>query len=116
MGWFALQVEAGPADAPELGYRLHAQAWGKGFATEGAQVLVRKAFTELGAQRVWATTITVNTASRRVMEKAGLRYVRTFFMEWPDVIEGGEHGDVEYALTRTEWQAQQREWLDGSRS
>lgn len=38
------------------------------------------------------------------MEKAGLRYVRTFHEDWPDEIAGGEHGDVEYAVTRTEWQ------------
>lgn len=113
LGWFALRVEADAVDTPELGYRLHRHAWGQGFATEGARALVRKAFTESGAQRVWATTMTVNTASRWVMEKAGLRYVRTFFMDWPDVIEGGEHGDVEYALTRIEWQAHQREQLEG---
>jgi RimJ/RimL family protein N-acetyltransferase len=48
----------------------------------------------------------VNTASRRVMEKAGLRYVRTFHQQWPDRIDGEEHGDVEYALTRAEWRGQ----------
>ena len=40
------------------------------------------------------------------MEKAGLRHVRTFHQEWPDRIDGDEHGDVEYALTRAEWEAQ----------
>jgi RimJ/RimL family protein N-acetyltransferase len=49
----------------------------------------------------------VNTASRRVMEKAGMRLVRTFHQEWPDKIPGDEHGDVEYAITREEW-AEQR--------
>jgi hypothetical protein len=39
-----------------------------------------------------------------VLEKAGLRYVRTFFEEWPETIEGSDEGDVEYALTREEWQ------------
>ncbi len=48
--------------------------------------------------------MTVNTASRRVMEKAGLKFVRTFFAGWPDKIDGDENGDVEYALTRREWQ------------
>ncbi len=48
----------------------------------------------------------VNTGSRRVMEKAGLRYVRTFHQAWPDAIPGDEHGDVEYALTRDEWEQQ----------
>ena len=32
--------------------------------------------------------MTVNAASRRVMEKAGLAYVRTFHLEWPEEIEG----------------------------
>jgi RimJ/RimL family protein N-acetyltransferase len=45
----------------------------------------------------------VNVASRRVMEKAGLRLVRTFHQPWPDYIEGEEEGDVEYALLRSEW-------------
>jgi RimJ/RimL family protein N-acetyltransferase len=39
------------------------------------------------------------------MEKAGLRRVRVFHQPWPDRIEGEEHGDVEYALTRAEWEA-----------
>jgi RimJ/RimL family protein N-acetyltransferase len=46
----------------------------------------------------------VNVASRRVMEKAGLKFVRTFHQPWPDKIEGDEEGDVEYALLRWEWE------------
>ncbi len=45
----------------------------------------------------------VNVASRRVMEKAGLRFVRTFHQPWPDHLEGEEEGDVEYALLRSQW-------------
>jgi RimJ/RimL family protein N-acetyltransferase len=51
--------------------------------------------------------MTVNLGSRRVMEKAGLKYVRTFFQDWPEVIEGGEHGDVEYALEKADWERQE---------
>jgi RimJ/RimL family protein N-acetyltransferase len=47
----------------------------------------------------------VNVASWRVMEKAGLRRVRLLHLPWPDRIEGEEHGDFEYALTRAEWEA-----------
>jgi hypothetical protein len=65
----------------------------------------RKGFTDLGADRVYGHTVTVNTASRRVMERAGLTLVRTFRYEGPDPIEGSEHGEVEYALTKTEWEA-----------
>jgi hypothetical protein len=35
-----------------------------------------------------------------------MRRVRQFQQEWPYRIEGEEHGDVEYALTRDEWEAQ----------
>lgn len=80
--------------------------WGLGYATEGAQALVHHAFTELGVDRIVATTMTVNTASRRVMEKAGLSLIRTFFEQWPEPIEGAEHGDVEYAVTRETWTRQ----------
>src|SRR6266511_2332394 len=58
-------------------------------------------------QRVWAETMVVHTASHRVMEKAGLRYVRTFHADWPDKIEGDEEGDLGYALTRAEWEERQ---------
>ncbi|HWI64017.1 MAG TPA: GNAT family N-acetyltransferase [Symbiobacteriaceae bacterium] len=103
LGWFEFR----PLDSPgevELGYRLHSAAWGRGYATEGARALIHKGFTELGVERVVATTMTVNTASRRVMEKAGLSLVRTFFLSWPEPIAGSEHGDVEYALTKAEWE------------
>ncbi|HZA85928.1 MAG TPA: GNAT family protein, partial [Acidimicrobiales bacterium] len=61
-------------------------------------------FAELGVDRVYASTMMVNTASRRVMEKAGLRYVRTFHADWPVKIPGDEEGDVEYAIDRAQWE------------
>jgi RimJ/RimL family protein N-acetyltransferase len=105
LGWFHFRPAAdGYDDEPELGYRLRRPAWGKGYATEGSRALIDKGFAELGAQRVFAGTMAVNTASRRVMEKSGLRFARTFHAEWPVRIPGDEHGDVEYALDRDEWE------------
>lgn len=105
LGWFHFRPHEGsPADEPELGYRLKRSAWGKGYATEGSRALIRTGFLEHGVRRVVAETMVVNTASRRVMEKSGLSLVRVFHQEWPDKIEGDEHGDVEYALTREEWE------------
>ena len=66
--------------------------------------MIDKGFAELGVERVVASTMVVNVASRRVMEKAGLRFVRIFHQPWPDYIEGEEEGDVEYALLRSEWE------------
>ncbi|MFI8497601.1 GNAT family N-acetyltransferase [Streptomyces sp. NPDC085524] len=105
LGWLSLRpaTSVGLNGGTELGYRMLPSVWGLGYATEGARALVNHAFTELGTDRIVATTMTVNTASRRVMEKAGLSLIRTFFEEWPEPIEGAEHGDVEYAITRETW-------------
>lgn len=108
LGWFHFRPhDNDPVDEPELGYRLIKSAWGKGYGTEGSCALIDRGFREFGVNRVVASTMFVNTGSRRVMEKSGLRLIRTFHMEWPEVIEGSEHGDVEYAITRDEWEAQQ---------
>jgi RimJ/RimL family protein N-acetyltransferase len=109
LGWFVLGAPEGkPADEPELGYRLHKSAWGKGYATEGSLALVDKAFGEQGARRVFAQTMAVNGGSRRVMEKCGLRLARTFFMEWKDPLPGADQGEVEYELLRADWEARRR--------
>lgn len=105
IGWFELRT-AGHDDVndqAELGYRLRVSAWGQGYATEGACALINMAFTKVGLRRVYAETMAVNTASRRVMEKAGLRFVRTFHPDWKDPIEGAEQGEVEYELLRADW-------------
>jgi RimJ/RimL family protein N-acetyltransferase len=104
LGWFHLRPdEDGPEDEPELGYRLRRAAWGKGYATECSKALVDKAFRELGATRVFAETMVVNSRSRRVMEKTGLRQVRIWHEHFDDPIPGTEHGEIEYAVTRDEW-------------
>ncbi len=103
VGWFSLR-SSGPGEF-ELGYRLSRAMWGQGLATEGTRALVDHAFTALGAARVWAQTMTVNPRSRAVMKRCGLHYVRTFHYDWPEAIEGGDEGDVEYELVRDDWLA-----------
>ncbi len=101
LGWFHLRPGEGVGpDEPELGYRLRRAAWGLGLATEASRALVEAAFAEHGARRVYAQTMAVHTASRRVMERAGLVLARTFWQPWPYPIEGDEQGDVEYELLR----------------
>ena len=106
LGWFHFRPGegAGPLE-PELGYRLHRFAWNQGYATEGSRALIDKGFAELGVERVNAETMAVHIGSWRVMEKAGLRFVRTFHAEWPVRIPGDEHGDVEYAIDRAQWES-----------
>jgi RimJ/RimL family protein N-acetyltransferase len=106
LGWFHFRPDVdAPAGEVELGYRLIRSAWGRGYATEGSKALIDKGFAELGVQRVVASSMFANVASWRVMEKAGLRFVRRFRQPWPYPIEGDEEGDVEYALLRSEWEA-----------
>ena len=102
VGWFGLRP-SGSANERELGYRLRREMWGKGYATEASSALIAAAFSDLDISRVWAQTMTVNTRSRRVMEQCGLRYVRTFHLEWPEPIAGTEFGDVEYELLKRDW-------------
>jgi RimJ/RimL family protein N-acetyltransferase len=106
LGWIFLRPasyyrfvrEAGFRDDDlELGYRFRRAAWGRGYATEAARAVVRKAFTELGAERVVACAMQANTGSVRVMEKAGLRKDGVFFL--PD----SDEPDVRYALSRPEY-------------
>lgn len=62
----------------ELLYALHAGSWGRGLATEMAAAVLHVGFEQLGLDEVVAFTRPTNTASRRVMEKVGMRYERDF--------------------------------------
>ncbi|HTS98562.1 MAG TPA: GNAT family N-acetyltransferase [Streptosporangiaceae bacterium] len=105
LGWFHFRPGPGTDITNiDLGYRLRKSAWNRGYATEGSRSLIDMGFTDLGVERVFGHTMTVNAASRRVLEKCGLTLVRT--TPWEGLaFEGSEHGEVEYALTKPEWEA-----------
>jgi RimJ/RimL family protein N-acetyltransferase len=65
-----------PADPlnTEVGWLYDRDVWGRGLATEGAKAAVRFCFEELQRHEVISICHPDNTASRRVMEKAGLRH------------------------------------------
>lgn len=97
VGWFCLYPETG--NRAELGYRLSRSAWGEGLATEGASALADWGFRSAGYETIVASTMAVNQASRRVMEKIGMVHARTEFPFFPDPIPGKEEGEVWYALS-----------------
>jgi RimJ/RimL family protein N-acetyltransferase len=103
VGWFSLRIVRG--GVAELGFRLRREAWGRGYAAEGARALIDKGFVEFGLARIVATTMAVNRGSRRVMEKAGLTHVGNDHRCWPDPLPGSDLGDVEYEIARDAWQA-----------
>ncbi len=119
LGWFSFQPkDVSCRDEVSLGYRLRRSIWGQGYATEGARALIRLGFTELGVQRVVASTYQDNLASRRVMEKAGLSLVRTYRMTMAELRandssahdaseELWDGDDVEYALRKADWEQQE---------
>lgn len=64
-------------DAPftpcvEIGWRLAAECWGRGLATEGAGAMVRYAFENLALPQIVALTVPANIRSQRVMAKLGM--------------------------------------------
>jgi RimJ/RimL family protein N-acetyltransferase len=71
IGWFCLKYCPPTCDI-EVGYRLLHNAWGQGFATEGATELVRYGFDDLGLHRIIGVTHPGNRASQNVLTKAGL--------------------------------------------
>lgn len=88
----------------DLGYRLLRRYWRQGLATEASRALLRHAFAAVGVRRVIAQTMAVNGASRGVMAAVGMSYVRTYFPHWDDPLAGAEQGEVEYELTREDWE------------
>lgn len=111
-----LQENGSPGDVA-LGYRLRRSAWGQGYATEGARALIHKGFSDLGMQRVFATTYQDNRVSRRVMEKVGMTLVRSYRLTTADLAAEDDHNipsldlwdgdDVEYALLKADWERQE---------
>jgi len=65
----------------EVGYMLATSEWGKGYATEIAQELIRVGFAEMKQSAVYATVDTDNERSIRVLEKCGMEMVRTEYDE-----------------------------------
>jgi RimJ/RimL family protein N-acetyltransferase len=61
----------------EAAWTIASERWGEGLATELADACVQVGLTSLGLRRVIALTTADNTASRRVMEKAGFHFART---------------------------------------
>ena len=79
----------------EIGYILKKSAWGKGYATEATNRLLKFAFEETPLEELVATTDLENIASQRVLEKCGLVYEgirRAYAEECPG-----------FRITRQQW-------------
>ncbi len=75
IGFVGLSVptfEAAFTPCVEIGWRLSADHWGQGLATEGAATVVRYAFETLQLDALVSFTVPGNSRSRHVMEKIGM--------------------------------------------
>jgi RimJ/RimL family protein N-acetyltransferase len=97
LGWFMITPVDQPLRTVELAYRLRRRAWGRGYEIEGIRRMIEIA-RAAQVSTVIATLVAVDVASRRVMEKAGLRLVQTLVGETfgPTAAAAGRH--VDYAL------------------
>ncbi|WP_029009818.1 GNAT family N-acetyltransferase [Azospirillum halopraeferens] len=73
IGWVVLVPHGDDPDLVEIGWRLRRDAWGNGYATEAAAVIVRHGFTSLGLTRIVADVHPDNAASARVAARLGFR-------------------------------------------
>jgi ribosomal-protein-alanine N-acetyltransferase len=91
IGYVGLAVpsfEASFTPCVEIGWRLSADHWGHGLATEGARVVVKHAFGEVGLDEIVSFTVPGNARSRRVMEKIGMTHDASEDFDHPNLPEG----------------------------
>jgi RimJ/RimL family protein N-acetyltransferase len=89
----------------EIGYVFNPAHHGRGYATEAAQALLRLGFESLGMHRIAARCDARNTASARVMERAGMR--REAHLVQNQYLKGEWTDELIYAILRSEWAARQ---------
>jgi RimJ/RimL family protein N-acetyltransferase len=73
VGLSRADFEAPFLPAVEIGWRLAAEHWGRGYATEAARAALAFGFDQVGLVEIVSFTTVANIRSRRVMEKLGMR-------------------------------------------
>lgn len=88
----------------EVGWELHQEFWGRGLATEGGRASMRYGFEVVRLARIMSATMATNAASRRVMDKCGLRFQGELHL--PETVVAW------YSIDRVHWLASQASHLD----
>lgn len=78
LGFHWADFEASFTPCVEIGWRLVPEAWGQGYAAEGAQACLHHGFSRLGFDRVYAFTACINLPSQAVMQRAGMKRLEEF--------------------------------------
>ncbi|MFC4353519.1 GNAT family N-acetyltransferase [Chryseomicrobium palamuruense] len=78
IGFHRATFESDFTPCVEIGWRLKKEAWGKGYATEGAKACLQYGLEELGFDEVYSFTAEINESSKHVMRKIGMEFVKEF--------------------------------------
>jgi RimJ/RimL family protein N-acetyltransferase len=105
VGLGAPGFEAHFTPAIEVGWRLHRDHWGRGYATEAAIAALTFAFEELNLPEVVSFTTVGNERSRRVMERLGMSHDPGDDFDHPSVADGPLRPHVLYRIRPEQWQA-----------
>lgn len=60
---------------PEIEFKIGVPYWGKGYATELGEQMIEDAFAVADLKGIYGMAQPENTASRRVLEKVGMKYL-----------------------------------------
>jgi len=85
----------------EIGYVLHPDHQGHGYATEAAALLLRLGFEELGLHRIVGRLDARNEASAKVLERLGMR--REAHLRENELVKGEWVSELVYAILADEW-------------
>lgn len=88
VGFIGLSIpsfEAHFTPCVEIGWRLAANYWGHGYATEGARAALELAFQTMKLDEVVSMTSVQNQRSRRVMERIGMTHSRNDYFDHPNL-------------------------------
>lgn len=88
VGLTRVAFEAHFTPAVEVGWRLAAEHWGRGYATEGARAALDHAFGPLALREVVSMTVAANQRSWRVMERIGMTRSPADDFDHPRLPEG----------------------------
>jgi len=91
----------GDGGSAEIGYFLHPEFWGQGYATEIANCLIKFCFDQLGVHRVFARCNANNANSEKVMIKTGMKREGEF--RKVRYKNGGWDNELQYSILVEEW-------------
>lgn len=103
IGDFSLQRVSREHNQGEIGFIVHPDHHGQGYATEAATVLLRLGFEELGLHRIVGRCDARNAASARLMERLGMR--REAHLRENEFVKGEWCDELIYAMLASEWES-----------